>query len=311
MTSPARRECTSRADAESIPSSRARELDTNGRERGDPLSALQRVRHRAARLARGAAIAALIASYGEWAHAADVKSCVAASERGQVARQQMKLLEARQAFIECSAQSCPRLVKSSCVEWVHEIEASLPSVVIAVENEIGKDLTTAKVELDGESIAQGKALNLDPGEHVITVHAKGYQDATVPIVAREGEHRRVISVRLEKSPSSRGADSTNLLSPKVTTPSNESGSIRPITWITGGLALATLGSFAIFGLTGRAKAEQLRDTCAPTCSVAARDDVKMRYIVADVSLVAAAVFGAIAIVSALTTTPSSKTARTR
>src|SRR4051812_253633 len=100
---------------------------------------------------------------------ADVKVCVAASEKGQQARAAGKLREAHDQFVVCGADACPTLVRKDCVQWNGEISQSRPTVVFAARDKQGKDFFDVTVVMDGEVLVRkldGKPVTIDPGKHV-------------------------------------------------------------------------------------------------------------------------------------------------
>jgi hypothetical protein len=176
-------------------------------------------------------------------------------------------------------------VKAACTEWLDQVTAALPTIVVAVTDPDRKDIVDARILVDGKAVALGRAVPLDPGPHSVSVEAEGFDSATQSIVARESEHNRSVSFSLSKR-----SDAP---------PRSEQKGIRPITWITGGLAVAALGSFTGFGLRGHFFAEDLRERCAPNCSQADRDTAHTSYVIADISLIAAVVLGGISVVTYL------------
>jgi hypothetical protein len=220
------------------------------------------------------------------ASADEVDRCVAASEKGQKERRAGNLMEARSAFLQCAGEKCPSVVKAACTEWLDQVTAALPTIVVAVTDPDRKDIVDARILVDGKAVALGRAVPLDPGPHSISVEADGFESATQSIVARESEHNRSVSFALAKKSDAPPAHS-----------SSEQRGIRPITWITGGLAVAALASFTGFGLRGRFLAADLRDTCAPSCSESDRDRAHTSYVIADISLIAAVVLGGISVVT--------------
>jgi hypothetical protein len=63
------------------------------------------------------------------AHGADdvpeaKQACIAAAERGQGEGDEGKYRGARAAFVECTKDTCPRVVKQSCTKWLRELERS-------------------------------------------------------------------------------------------------------------------------------------------------------------------------------------------
>lgn len=227
----------------------------------------------------------VVSTVAPLASADEVDRCVEASERGQNARRRRALVAAREAFIECAADSCPAIVRSTCSEWVRQVEATLPTVVVAVLSAKDKeDVPSARLTIDGRTVVlDGTAIVIDPGAHTIDAQSEGYVRTKLDFIAREGERARILRVMLPKA----GA-------PPTTDRGSDVG-VQPITWITGGLALAALGSFAFFGAKGASDAHELRSTCAPFCSTDQRDAVATKYLVADVSLVAAVVLGGVSV----------------
>src|SRR5215216_6574739 len=71
--------------------------------------------------------------------ASDAQTCIATHADGQVLRNQRKLLEAREKFVGCIAESCPPLVRKDCAEFLKNVESSLPSVVLAGIDARGRD----------------------------------------------------------------------------------------------------------------------------------------------------------------------------
>jgi hypothetical protein len=231
----------------------------------------------------------------EGARGDEVDRCVAASEHGQDARRRHALRRARAEFIECSTETCPSVVRSACATWVDEVDAILPTVVVAVSHG-GKDVTSARIDVDGHLVSQGEAVPIDAGRHEIHVRSEGYKDAEAAFIAREGEKNRIIPITMDaKDPA-----------PASSAPETSSNAVRPITWITGGLAVVALGSFAYFGISGRSRAQDLRSTCAPFCSAADRDGVRTTYLIADISLIAAVVLGGVGVWTLVSTPPGTE-----
>src|SRR5690606_7949262 len=119
------------------------------------------------------------------------------------------------------------------------------------------DIPNARIEIDGRRETEGLSTPIDPGPHVLRVRAEGYAASESSVVAREGEQNRVIQIKL-----ARGADapppSTAKRDRPLEPPPDAPKPIPTITWVTGGLAVLALGSFAFFGLTGRSDAADLR-----------------------------------------------------
>lgn len=108
---------------------------------------------------------------------ADVKQeCVAAYEKTQTLRDQGKLLDARKQAVVCSAPACPSQAIKDCVQWLAAIDASLPTVVLMALDPAGAETLDVRVTVDGQALAaklDGKAVALDPGQHVLRFEMAG------------------------------------------------------------------------------------------------------------------------------------------
>jgi len=130
---------------------------------------------------------------------ADVKKvCAAAADAGQTARDEGHYRAAREAFLTCAREACPKLVAQTCSGWLHELDAATPTIVLGAKDEKGLELTDVHVEIDGAPFADhldGKPVPLEPGDH--TVHfERGGITAVEHVVARTGEKNRRVSVAL-------------------------------------------------------------------------------------------------------------------
>jgi hypothetical protein len=237
---------------------------------------------------------AAMAMTTEDARADEVDRCVAASERGQKERRAGHLNDAKAAFLECAADKCPSVVKKTCREWSDQVTAAIPSVIVTVTDFDKRDLADAKAEIDGKPATLGRSFELDPGPHTITVKADGYDNASQSIVARENEHGREVQIVL-----ARHVDAPPPSQPTPPPTTEHGGGVRTITWVTGGLTVVALGSFAVFGFSGRGLASDLRDSCAPACTQSQKDQVETRYRIADISLIAAVILGGVTVYTLL------------
>jgi hypothetical protein len=148
---------------------------------------------------RAACVALVIAS--SHAHA-DKNACADASEAGQQQRIEGKLREARDKFVACSQSSCPAIVKRDCDQWLSEVDAVLPSIIL-VARDAGRDIAAVHVVIDnGPALDRldGKAIAIDPGEHVVRFEIDGRPPVTERIVIHEGEKQHVVAVDLPPPP---------------------------------------------------------------------------------------------------------------
>src|SRR5688572_26409323 len=120
------------------------------------------------RLRHAIAVAVVLAGYRAEAAPADAPACIAQSERGQLDRDEGRLLEAREAFVACSREDCPRVVRKDCQEFLADLERRVPTVLLVARDSDGRDLTRVRVKVDDKPFAEmlgATALPIDPGSH--------------------------------------------------------------------------------------------------------------------------------------------------
>ena len=110
------------------------------------------------------------------ARADEKVACVTAAESAQQQRSEGKLRDARLSLHLCARDVCPALVRNDCTQWLTEIEASLPTIVLRATGARGQDITDIKVSLDGQALVEkvdGLPIEVDPGPHVLTAVRPG------------------------------------------------------------------------------------------------------------------------------------------
>lgn len=215
------------------------------------------------------------------AAASAVDACIRASEEAQRERAQGHLRAARARTAECLDPRCPALIRRDCDALGTEIVRLLPTVVFRVRAPDGSDVAHATVQIDGEAVAStldGRARELDPGQHDVAAVADGYATARRRIVVEEGVRARIVELQL--SPTA---------SPPAGEPAPEAGTHRTTTsWVASGalagLGVVGLGLFAGLGLSADADFRHLRDTCGNACPEGDADSVRSRFQTADVAL---------------------------
>jgi hypothetical protein len=236
------------------------------------------------------AAAGLVASAPREARADQTDACIEASVRGQELRDQGKLVAAREKLLACGAPSCPQLLQKECAEWLAEVEARTPSIVLGAVDAEGHDTADVKVTLDGAPLQgrlDGQAQAVDPGEHRLRFEHAGSAAVEQQVILREGERRRALTVRfLPPAPAAPRADA---VAPAAhAAPLAPASPARPFAVAAlGGIAVASGVTFAVLGLGARGDRDHLRSTCAPACDPGAVDAVRAKEIGANVALGAA------------------------
>ena len=107
----------------------------------------------AARLTRAAMAMGLgLLAVSGRANAADKQQCLDTAPRGQDLRDEGKLLEAREAFRICADTACPDPVPKYCAEWLDGVNKRIPSLLVRVTDESGRDLADAVVTIDSHAV---------------------------------------------------------------------------------------------------------------------------------------------------------------
>lgn len=243
-------------------------------------------------LAGLAFVAASSAATG--ARADEKQQCLSASDQGQSLRDEGKYRRAREAFATCSRPVCPAIVQHDCVKWLADLEATSPSIVVNAKDDKGNDLTAVKVTVDGAPLAttlDGRPVLVDPGEHTFRYETDGFPPVEERIVIHAGEKSRVLTVQFGSPSAPQNAAGATGASSVTTTgaeaPSTGSaGGIPTSAWVFAGIAVASFGAEAYFGLTGLSDRSNLENTCGPshTCKQSDVDSVRTKFTIADIAL---------------------------
>ena len=211
----------------------------------------------------------------------DKLACVRAADAAQEQRSAGKLNDARTSLHACARGACPTLVRNDCTQWLSEVEASMPTIVIRAEGAHGEDFTDVQVDCDGRRIADrldGLPLDIDPGPHTLTYRRGASSVARQEIVVRTAEKNRTVTLRLESNVAA--------AAPSEARAPAEGLAFRPsaAAWIFSGVAVVGAASFAYWGLRGSAEVSDMRDECAGHCPASRVDAARGKLIAADVSL---------------------------
>jgi hypothetical protein len=158
-----------------------------------------RSRRRASIFACAAAALALPRALRAEDKSDDKLQCLAASEQGQNQRDDGHYRAARESFLACARDACPKVIRQYCTRWVRDLDRDSPTVVLGARDSRGNDVTDVNVSLDGAPFAtrlDGKPLEVDTGEHVLRFERPGGAPVEQKLVLRAGERARVVTVTL-------------------------------------------------------------------------------------------------------------------
>jgi len=228
-----------------------------------------RVTARGALVALGLGVAASAPAPAR-AEPSDQDPCMSAGVEGQIAERRGQLLEARKKFVGCAQAHCPSEVLTYCTKWLADVNANVPSVVIAARDGSGRDITDVRVIVDGvtaQEAIDGRSLELDPGAHQLRFERRGHAPVGQTVVVREHEQGRRLVVTIADPPP----------------PGSEPRWRPPIAaWVLGGVGLVSMGVFTYATVKG--VNDRSRFGCATLCAQPQYDQVSSEFLVADIAL---------------------------
>lgn len=207
--------------------------------------------------------------------------CLAASEASITLGNLHQLHNARSQLLVCSSASCPADIQKECLRRVEEVNRAIPTIIFAVKDRAGKDLSGVKVSMDGAVLAEridGNALSIDPGEHTFTFEVPGQPTFEEKLVIREAEKERrepiVIGAPSIVASSPSVVAATSLApqpqqpqqpaqSPRYSAPAEPKTETRPalgtqkaLALVAGGVGVVGAVVGTIFGLQSKSKHDQ-------------------------------------------------------
>jgi hypothetical protein len=246
------------------------------------------------RAARGAfaALVAAVATLGEVEAqpnptppevSPEVVACAQDYEAAQVEAKAGHLKTAAEKAVSCAQDKCPAYVRGDCLRFLDEYKAQTPSIIVVARDKSGCDTTEARVSVDGKLVLEkvdGRAVELDPGEHVIGVSVTGMPVEEQRIVATQSQKDRQLSFGDARAPAcKKGVIERPPPPPPVQT---ERSPMTVAGLVLGGLGLGALATSAGFGIAGFVQRGELED-CKP-CSEQRIDHVRRTFIIGDVLL---------------------------
>ena len=125
--------------------------------------------------------------------------CADAFESVQRKRRQGDLVSAQKAAVVCAQEGCPKVLRPECIQWLRELDGSLPSVVLAAVDTDGESVPVARVTMDGKLLARrldGRALAVNPGAHTFVFVLKDGRRVKKRYLVQEGRKSQVVKVEM-------------------------------------------------------------------------------------------------------------------
>lgn len=127
-------------------------------------------------------------------------ACKEGYERGSVSRDSGRFVEARGLLQQCGSASCAPAAQKKCAAVLADVEAHLASVILSAgEARSGIDLTDVAVSIDGREGPRkldGRAQDVDPGEHTFVFQLADGRKAEKRVTLRAGERNASVSVTI-------------------------------------------------------------------------------------------------------------------
>lgn len=201
------------------------------------------------------------------------EACASFAEQGERLRDEHKLLAARKAFLSCSQSECPDFVKRDCAKWYEQLAQSIPTIVVEARDAERHDVPGARLMIDGAVAREhldGLPVEVDPGEHTLTIEAPGFTTYSERVLVAESERGRVVPLRIAR--------------PVAHEPRHRMPGWIP--WTVGLFGVAALGGFVAAEIVGQNDYSSLRAQCgdARTCTPAQVGATRTDFILAAVSL---------------------------
>lgn len=235
--------------------------------------------------------------------------CLDASEQGQLSKKDGKYRHAREQFRVCAQSSCPDVVVKDCVGWLEELDAKQPSISVEAKDATGQETSAVVVYVDGVKLAdrlEGRAFDVDPGEHLLAFESADKKRIEKRIVLRESEKSRSIVIDFSTLAPSKPATKPPVQR-SVTTTSD--GGSTGATWWLAGAGVVAMGVGSYFLIAGRSDEKELADSCSPHCAHDDVDAVRNKYRIGGVTLGIGAVVVTAAVIIGLTSSSPSRSGR--
>jgi hypothetical protein len=192
---------------------------------------------------------------------AALEQCLTAFGQGQVFERRAKLKQARERLAACIDAECPAAVRGECGQLFQDVSKRIPTIVFDCKNATVSLTPRGALKLDGQAVTyDGKALEVDPGEHVFDL--VGAKPESFRATVLEGQRSQSIHFQCNEPPPPRAI-------------------ALPLALL--GVSALGFAGFGYFGVTGLSERSDLQ-ACRGHCPDADVDSAYYRFLAADISL---------------------------
>lgn len=245
-----------------------------------------------------AIVALIVLGVPATAGAFDKAACVDSHESAQRSMKAGRPRESKEQLLVCADSSCPALVREDCEQWLSNLDrqpqpaAPAPAVIEAKGSEPGLEPGPSRATLPPDRATDvGEERDRSSAAAPDQVRSEAPSGNGSPVAGESPPPERpappALGTRAGHGRPSPGDDLVQGPAPR------RQHALPAAVWVTGGLAVASFGTAASFGVTGWMDARSLRETCAPNCSTARVSSVRQNLLMADIAALTGVAFGAV------------------
>jgi hypothetical protein len=201
--------------------------------------------------------------------------CLAASDSSLKSGNQHKLRAERSQLLVCAASTCPSDIRKDCASRVEEVNKQIPTIIFAVKDASGADVSAVRVTMDTELLTErleGTAISIDPGEHTFTFEIPGQSAVTRKLLIQEAQKERreviVFGAPIGTSGPTPAQKFTGDQTPQGADQSPGLGTQKILALVAGGIGVVGLGVGTAFGVMAMSKKNDAQSACPGQCSTA-------------------------------------------
>lgn len=202
-------------------------------------------------------VATLLIAAPAFAQPTTKGQCIAENSSGQDLRRAGKPMSSIEHFRVCAASSCPKALRADCTKRLDEAQHAVATLTLVVSHHASE----LSISIDGAPADEEKAIELEPGKHILNVTAPGHVAVSRTIVLSEGQHNEERIV-LEAAPAPPPPPAPPPQRVVLQTKSEDMGNTqRTFGYAAGAVGIAGLAVGSIFGFMAKSTYDEALKTC--------------------------------------------------